>query len=217
MPLNAADQQAQTSTGLELLLRQRQPQQALRLFAYGSLIWKPEFDFRTAQAARVHGYHRCLRMRSQLYRGTEHQPGLVLALISGGSCEGVLYEIAPEQADAVLRQVWAREMISSAYTPRWLTCRARDGGHLGHALAFTLPRGSPSLVGPFAEDELIRVLRHARGRYGSTLDYLQQTVHSLRAHGIRDRELERQYALALRHQLCEAPAEQKLRQPATLP
>jgi cation transport protein ChaC len=216
MPSNAADPQAQTSTGLELLLRQRQPQQALRLFAYGSLIWKPEFDFRTAQAARVHGYHRCLRMRSQLYRGTEHQPGLVLALISGGSCEGVLYDIAPEHADTVLRQVWAREMISGAYTPRWLACRGRDGGHLGQALAFTLQRRSPNLVGPLAEDELLRVFRHARGRYGSTLDYLQQTVHSLRAHGIRDRELERQYGLALRHQLCEAPAEHKPRQPAPL-
>lgn len=207
MPLNAADQQAQTSTGLEQLLRQRQPQQALHLFAYGSLIWKLEFEFRSVQAARVHGYHRCLRMRSQLYRGTELQPGLVLALISGGSCEGMLYEIAPDQADTVLRQVWAREMISSAYTPRWLACRSRGGQRLGNALAFTLSRHSPNLVSPLGEADLLGVLRHARGRYGSTLDYLYQTVKSLRSHGIHDRELERQIALAVKHELCEAPAE----------
>lgn len=205
MPATHSATDTAAQPGLEPLLADRPRQQALKLFAYGSLIWKPEFEYQSAQPARVHGYHRTLRMRSQLYRGTEQQPGLVLALISGGCCEGVLYEVAPAQADAVLRQVWAREMVSGVYTPRWLPCRARSGARLGHALAFTLSRHSPSLVGPLAEDELLRVLAHARGRYGSTLDYLRQTVKSLRSHGIHDRELERQCALAVRHGLCEAP------------
>jgi glutathione-specific gamma-glutamylcyclotransferase len=43
---------------------------------------------------------------------------------------------------------------------------------------------------------LLHILRHARGRYGTTLDYLQRAVTCLREHGIRDRALERQLALA---------------------
>ena len=57
-------------------------------------------------------------------------------------------------------------------------------------------------------------LRHACGRYGSTLDYLQRTVQSLRSHGIHDRELERQYRIAVQHGLCEAAAAGPVQIPA---
>ena len=202
--------------GLERTLRALEAGQGLQLFAYGSLIWRPDFAYAEMRPARVHGYHRTLRMRSNIYRGTDSQPGLVLALIPGGSCDGVLYRIGPERAEVVLRQVWAREMVSGVYLPRWLTCRGRDGAALGKALAFTLPRRSPSLVRPLPDEDLLRVLRHARGRYGSTLEYLRNTVASLREHGIHDRDLERQCALATHHGLCEGlpPAQRAARRRA---
>ncbi len=172
---------------------QRGPQ--LRLFAYGSLIWRPEFAFESRQPARVHGFHRALRMRSQLYRGSPEQPGLVAALVAGGSCTGLLYTVAAAEAAAVLGQVWAREMVSNVYTPRWLPCRGLDGRPLGWALAFTLCRRSPSCVPPLDEQQLRHVFQHARGRYGSTLDYVAATVQALREHGIHDRRLEQQLSL----------------------
>lgn len=175
--------------------------QDLWLFAYGSLIWRPEIEVAEQQLARVRGYHRALRMQSRLYRGTPEQPGLVLALLSGGSCQGLLYRVAAAQAEAALRQLWAREMVTGVYEPRWLRCHGAHGEQ--RALAFTLSRRSSHLTGPLDEGQLLQVFRHAQGRYGSTLDYLQRTVHSLRGHGIRDRELERQYHLAASHGLCE--------------
>jgi cation transport protein ChaC len=177
----------------------------LHLFAYGSLIWRPEFEFDAQQRARVQGYHRALRMRSRLYRGTPEQPGLVLALLSGGCCVGMVYRIAAPRAEGVLRQVWAREMVSGVYRPRWLQCHAREHGASLPALGFTLSRRSPSWTGALSDAELLNVFRHARGHYGSTLDYLQRTVQSLRGHGIRDPELERQLALAAGHGLCRMP------------
>lgn len=198
LPASVRDQ-----ASIQRLLSQLPQGQVLQLFAYGSLIWRPEFAVQSQQVARVHGHHRALRMQSRLYRGNDTQPGLVLALIPGGSCDGMLLRVAPEQAQQVLRQVWDREMITSTYTPRWLLCRTRGGAPLGPALAFTLPRHSPSLVQPPQEAELLRVLRHARGRYGSTLDYVRNTVLSLRAHGIHDNTLERYLRLAEHHGLCE--------------
>jgi len=194
-------------------LRQDGVPQDLWLFAYGSLIWRPEFEVKHQQLACVRGYHRALRMHSRLYRGTPEQPGLVLALLSGGSCRGMLYQVEAARAEHTLHQVWEREMVSGVYEPRWLACHTPEGG-VRHALAFTLPRRSPSLTAPLDESQLVHVLRHACGRYGSTLDYLQRTVQSLRSHGIHDRELERQYRIAVQHGLCEAAAAGPVQIPA---
>lgn len=171
----------------------------LTLFAYGSLIWRPDFAFSSSIAARVQGYHRTLRMHSQTHRGCHEQPGLVLALLSGGSCRGLVYRVPAAEGEAVLRSVWAREMVNDAYQTRWLNCSTAGG--TVRALAFTLSRRSPNWTGEIADTDLLHIFRHAKGRYGTTLDYLQRTVQGLRAHGIRDAELERQLHLADRHGL----------------
>ena len=63
----------------------------LGLFAYGSLIWNPAFNFRHRELARVYGYHRRFCLWTHLGRGTRERPGLMLGLDQGGSCRGVLY------------------------------------------------------------------------------------------------------------------------------
>jgi cation transport protein ChaC len=74
-----------------------------------------------------------------------------------------------------------------------------------NALAFTLSRRSPSFVPPLSDDELLDILRHARGRYGSTLQYLAETARCLRERGVRDREIERLVRLAQTHRLLPGP------------
>ncbi|MDR7299388.1 cation transport protein ChaC [Pelomonas aquatica] len=172
----------------------------LLLFAYGSLIWRPEFEYAEALSARVLGFHRVLRMRSRVNRGSPQQPGLVLALISGGSCRGLVYRIPRDIGDEVLPRLWAREMPNGVYEPRWLNCDTASGRL--KALAFTLSRQSPNWTGALHEPELLHIFQHASGRYGTTLDYLLRTVQGLREHGIRDMELERQVHLAAQHGLC---------------
>ncbi|MFG6413353.1 gamma-glutamylcyclotransferase [Roseateles sp. DC23W] len=173
----------------------------LLLFAYGSLIWRPDFEYAEALPARVLGFHRVLRMRSRTNRGSPQQPGLVLALVSGGSCRGLVYRVPRAAAEPVLLQLWDREMPNGVYEPRWLNCDT-SGGRL-RALAFTLSRRSPNWTGAMPEPELLHIFQHASGRYGTTLDYLLRTVHGLREHGIRDLELERQVHLAAQHGLCQ--------------
>jgi cation transport protein ChaC len=172
----------------------------LMLFAYGSLIWRPEFEYADALPARVLGFHRVLRMRSRVNRGSLQEPGLVLALISGGSCRGLVYRIPRAVGEEVLPRLWEREMPNGVYEPRWLNCDTAAGRL--RALAFTLSRQSPNWTGALHEPELLHIFQHARGRYGTTLDYLLRTVQGLREHGIRDAELERQAHLAAQHGLC---------------
>ncbi|HSV68556.1 MAG TPA: gamma-glutamylcyclotransferase [Methylibium sp.] len=185
---------------LERALAARDPRHDLWVFGYASLIWRPEFHAAEQRPARIHGHHRALQMRSRVNRGTPERPGLVFALVSGGSCAGMVYRIERERAESELRRLWAREMPTGVYDPKWLPCRTADGPVT--ALAFTLSRRSPNYTGAVDEDTLLAILRHARGRYGSTLDYLVETAHCLRQRGIRDTAIERHVALARRHGLA---------------
>lgn len=174
-------------------------QRDLWIFGYASLIWRPEFDAAEHRPAHVRGWHRALRMRSRVNRGTPQQPGLVFALLPGGSCRGVVYRLRRETADAELERLWAREMPTGVYDPRWLRCDTPQG--VVPALAFTLSRRSEACVGRLPDEQMLHILRHAHGRYGSTLDYLRDTANALAARGVRDREIERLMRLAARHGL----------------
>ena len=74
-------------------------QSDLWVFGYASLIWRPEFDAAEQRPASVHGWHRALEMRSRVNRGTPECPGLVFALVPGGSCRGVVYRIPRERGE----------------------------------------------------------------------------------------------------------------------
>ena len=60
----------------------------LWVFGYASLLWRPEFDAQAQHITRVWGWHRALKMWSRLNRGSPECPGLVFALLPGGSCQG---------------------------------------------------------------------------------------------------------------------------------
>jgi len=183
------------------LARMRTPERWI--FGYASLIWRPEFDATEHRSALLHGWHRALRMRSRVNRGTPQQPGLVFALLPGGACRGVVYRLRAEQAEAELDRLWAREMPTGVYDARLLPCRTPHGTVL--ALAFTLSRRSEACLPRLDDDEMAHILRHAQGRYGTTLQYLAETAQALRARGVRDREIERLMALARRRGLLAEP------------
>ena len=171
----------------------------LWVFGYASLIWRPEFEAAEHRSALVHGWHRALRMRSRINRGTPQQPGLVFALLPGGACRGEVYRLPRQRADAELERLWAREMPTGVYDPRWLPCRTAHG--VVPALAFTLSRRSDACLPRLHDEHMLHILRHARGRYGTTLDYLAGTAQALRQRGVRDREIERLMRLAACHGL----------------
>lgn len=166
----------------------------LWLFGYGSLLWKPEFEFSERRPARVHGWHRALKMWSRINRGTPERPGLVFGLLSGGSCQGMVFRVPKAEGAVVLQRLWAREMMTGVYDPRWLPCHSSQGAV--SALAFTLSRKSPNHTGVLSDEELRRIFGSACGIYGTTLDYAVRTHEELLRLSIRDRHLERMIRLA---------------------
>ena len=153
------------------------------------LIWRPEFDFAEQRPARVHGWHRALKMWSRINRGTPERPGLVFGMLSGGCCRGVVFRVPRDHAAATLTRLWAREMVTAVYDPKWLTAHTPQGPV--RALAFTLSRKSPSHTGELSEDEYRAIFEHATGKFGTTREYVHNTLEGLRRHDIHDRHLER--------------------------
>ena len=176
-------------TLLEKTLRDWGGHSDLWIFGYASLIWRPEFDFAERRPARVHGWHRALKMWSRINRGTPECPGLVFGMLSGGSCQGMVFRIPKGQGRDTLARLWRREMVMGVYDPKFLTCHTTHGPV--KALAFTLSRKSPSHTGLLSQEEYRRIFSQSSGIYGSTLDYVQATLDELKRHNIRDRGLER--------------------------
>lgn len=161
----------------------------LWLFGYGSLIWNPGMPAAETVRARVRGYHRGLYLWSRVNRGTPEQPGLVLALDRGGSCTGMAFRLEGEGAGPHLEALWRREMPMGSYRPAWLPCWLADGRRV-EALAFVMRRDVPTYTGKLPDETVKAVLGCARGRYGTTLDYVSRTVQALRECGMPDRALE---------------------------
>jgi glutathione-specific gamma-glutamylcyclotransferase len=165
------------------------PEAGLWVFGYASLIWRPDFVFTERRPARVQGWHRALQMWSRINRGTPDCPGLVFALLTGGSCHGMAFHVAANNVERTLQTLWEREMPTGVYNARWLRCSTAQGDV--SALAFTLPRSSPNFCGVLSDAQYAQIFKQACGRYGTTLDYAQQTYAGLLREGIRDRSLER--------------------------
>ena len=112
-------------------MRTDDDKQALWVFGYGSLMWRPGFPFETRVPAKLHGHHRALCVYSILHRGTSENPGLVLGLDHGGDCHGVAFRVpagAENDTIAYLRErcerssptpgPWRRPMSPGSRSPR---------------------------------------------------------------------------------------------------
>jgi cation transport protein ChaC len=181
---------AQMQASLAASLAHWDGRSPLWVFGYGSLIWKPEFDFDARRAAQVHGYHRRLCLHSVHYRGTHDCPGIVAGLDRGGSCLGMAYRIAAARVPQVFGQLWEREMFLGSYRPTWMRAHLRGGG-TAQVLAFVVRRDACNYAGRLSERQLLDILVRACGTRGTSLEYLQRTVAALHEAGLRDPHLER--------------------------
>ena len=87
----------------------------LWVFGYGSLMWRPGFDFEESYIGTLEGYHRALCVYSHVYRGSPENPGLVMGLSEGGSCQGMVFRVDASQREAVIDYLRAREQVTSVY------------------------------------------------------------------------------------------------------
>ena len=171
----------------------------LWVFAYGSLIWRPNFHFVERKLVTLRGYHRALCLWSHDHRGSPEVPGIVFGLDRGGCCRGVAFRVPADQVRSAFSALWTREMLTGAYKPRWVKCDNADGSV--RALAFLLNRTCSEYTGALPEERLISAIKQAVGKSGPCIEYVEQTHLALNDHGIYDKSL-----CAIVSRLKETPA-----------
>ncbi|HEX3675269.1 MAG TPA: gamma-glutamylcyclotransferase [Rhizomicrobium sp.] len=164
----------------------------LWVFGYGSLMWRPGFDFIERVPARLIGEHRALCVYSFVHRGTPEKPGLVLGLDRGGACRGVAFRVAAEKRGATVAYLRAREQVTSVYREVmrsvWLEDDARQRVS---ALAYVVDRGHVQYAGRLSLAEQLRHVLQGHGQSGNNRDYVLSTVKAIEAAGFRDAPLHR--------------------------
>lgn len=158
-------------------------------FAYGSLIWNPEFEFEECHKVCIDGYHRAFCINSHTYRGTPDSPGVVLGLDEGGRCEGIVYRVKAGDEARIMDQIYQREMVSEVYRPKVLNLRLPDGRQI-QALTFVACQQDSHGYLPGPRSEVLRRLRESVGCRGSNREYALNTQAALQEWGIRDPELD---------------------------
>lgn len=160
------------------------------VFGYGSLIWNPGFAFDAREIARLDGYSRSFCMRSIHHRGTEADPGLVLALDAdpAASCEGVAFRVAKGQEEATLAYLRERELISSAYLERDIRVETATLGTLD-ALAYVIDADHVQYCGGLPLEEQAQIIARSHGGRGPNWEYLYNTADHLAEIGLHDADL----------------------------
>lgn len=168
----------------------------LWVFGYGSLMWRPGFDFEERLPATIRGLHRALCVWSHVHRGTPDRPGLVLGLDRGGACRGVAFRVATGRRAETIAYLRAREQVTGVYIETVQRARLADGRAV-EALTYRADRRHPQYSGRLDEGALLSIVRGGVGVSGANPDYVLATQDHLVELGIHDAMLER-LAKALR-------------------
>jgi cation transport protein ChaC len=162
----------------------------LWVFGYGSLMWRPGFEFAEQAPARLMGAHRALCVYSIVHRGTRAEPGLVLGLDKGGACRGVAFRVASGAEDQTTAYLRAREQVTDVYLETMRPITLLDGSNRSfRALCYLVDPKHPQYAGSLSLEERLRIVRNGKGQAGGNIEYVLNTVRHLEKVGVHDPEL----------------------------
>jgi cation transport protein ChaC len=164
----------------------------LWVFGYGSLMWRPGFDYLERHQARLIGAHRALCVYSFVHRGTPEQPGLVFGLDHGGACRGIVYRVPGKKRDETIDYLRGREQVTMVYREVWRSVWIDDDPKRRvQALCYVVDRGHQQYAGRLSIPEQLHLVRQGHGRSGPNRDYVIDAVASIEALGYRETDLHR--------------------------
>lgn len=160
----------------------------LYVFAYGSLLWNPTVEYEGQFLAKIYGFHRSFCMKTYLGRGSFDNPGLMLGLDKGGSCQGMAFKLKKSNAIKNIDILFQREMVTGAYRPKLLKTKLANG-KIVLSLAFTVDKKHKNYFGQKDIKIKARMIAKASGFLGSCKEYFDNTLDSLSELNITDTEM----------------------------
>ncbi|MFI4936371.1 MAG: gamma-glutamylcyclotransferase [Caulobacterales bacterium] len=175
------------------------------VFGYGSLMWRPGFDYLERAAATLHGRRRAFCIYSVHHRGTHARRGLVLGLAPGGATRGAAYRVAARDWAATYAYLREREQPTETYVEARVIARLADGRRVD-CLTFLSDKTHPQWAGALSLETQAALIAGARGLSGRNIDYLRDLVMHLREEWIRDRSMEALLAMVEEREAAQAPS-----------
>lgn len=173
-----------------MLENARQSSEDLWVFGYGSLMWRPGFEYVERRPARLVGAHRALCVYSFVHRGTPEKPGLVLGLDRGGNCRGIAYRVAAARRTTTIDYLRAREQATKVYREAWRPVWLDDDPQGSvQALCYVVDRGHRQYAGQLSLARQLHFVRQGHGRSGACRDYVLAAVKEIETQGYRDENL----------------------------
>ncbi|XP_014347255.1 glutathione-specific gamma-glutamylcyclotransferase 1 [Latimeria chalumnae] len=157
--------------------------ESLWIFGYGSLVWKPDFEFSCSKVGFVRGFSRRFWHGDTFHRGTEKMPGRVVTLME--DCEactwGVAYEVRGDQIRASLDYLNIRERAKGGYETKLVEFIPQEGGDaIILALVYIATPENPIFLGPASSEDIAMQIATSSGRSGHNIEYLFQLVDFMR-------------------------------------
>lgn len=169
------------------------------VFGYGSLIFRPGFEYSRAYPACVEGFARRFWQKSCDHRGTPDAPGRVVVLIRATEAgfsnavsslvHGVAYEVESDDWPKVLKMLDIRERHGYTRTVaplRAVTSEGVAGAELGNAIVYFAdnPTESAAYAGPEKISDTAAVIAKSSGPSGQNDQYLFMLMKALRSQGL---------------------------------
>uniref|UniRef100_A0ACB8G4H1 Glutathione-specific gamma-glutamylcyclotransferase 1 n=2 Tax=Sphaerodactylus townsendi TaxID=933632 RepID=A0ACB8G4H1_9SAUR len=160
------------------------PKSPLWVFGYGSLVWRPDFEFTSRKVGYIRGYSRRFWQGDTFHRGSEKMPGRVVTLLEDydGCTWGVAYELRGDQVAASLKYLNMREAVLGGYDTKLVKFHPQDkeAGEPVLALVYIATSQNPSYLGPASEEDIAAQIIVSSGRSGHNIEYLLRLADFMR-------------------------------------
>ena len=153
----------------------------LWLFAYGSMLFKIDFECLEKRPAHILGWDRKFWQGSHDHRGTQSNPGRVVTLVESPErcCEGVAILITPdvfEHLDIREKNGYLRTTVEIIFQDK-TSCEG---------LVYIANPGNSAFLGPATDDDIAKQVVKSAGPSGSNTEYVTSLACALRELGAHD-------------------------------
>ena len=100
----------------------------------------------------------------------------------------MVFRVPAAEGEEVLDYLYEREMVTGVYHPSWRRAETPEGAV--QAITFVVDRDHRQYAGRLSHDDMVALIVQGCGNRGPCREYLANTVHHLRALGLKDRGLE---------------------------